>query len=130
MLKMENNYIKILYVDDEPINLRLFELTFNKMFKIITAISGKDGLKMLDNNKDIDVVISDYRMPNMNGLQFIKEAYKRYSDKSYFILSGYDQTEEIGEAIKNKMVKKYFMKPFIKNHLLSEIQNSVLPNNP
>jgi two-component system, response regulator, stage 0 sporulation protein F len=124
---MENKYIKILYVDDEPINLRLFELTFNNIFNVLTAISGMDGLTLLEQNNDIDVVISDYRMPNMNGLQFIKEAYKKHSDKSYFILSGYDQTEEIGEAIKNKMVKKYFMKPFIKNNLLTEIQNCIIP---
>jgi len=121
---MENNYIKILYVDDEPINLRLFELAFQKVFDVKTAISGKEGLEILEKNRDIDMIITDFKMPVMNGLEFIKEAYKKHKDKTYFILSGYDQTPEIAEAIKNKLIKRYFMKPFIKSQLENEIRNS------
>jgi two-component system, response regulator, stage 0 sporulation protein F len=120
---MENVLMKILYVDDEPINLKLFEMTYNKVFKVLTAMSGIEGLKILDENKDIRAVISDFRMPKMNGLQFIQEAYKKYNKISYFILSGYEQSEEIREAISNNLIKKYFMKPFIKNVIESEIRS-------
>jgi Response regulator containing CheY-like receiver domain and AraC-type DNA-binding domain len=123
---MENKPIKILYVDDEPINLRLFQLTYDKTFDVYTAISGQEGLTILEQNNDIEVVISDFRMPVMNGLQFILEAYKKSDKISYYILSGYEQTEEIGIAIKNKIIKKYFMKPFIKSMLENEIKSSVI----
>lgn len=122
---MEKNMIKILYVDDEPINLRLFELAYDKIFKVLTAISGLDGLKLLEQHNNIDVVITDFRMPKMNGLEFIKEAYKHHRDKSYYVLSGYDQTPEIVDAINNKMIKKYFMKPFIKSTLENEIRSCI-----
>jgi two-component system, response regulator, stage 0 sporulation protein F len=123
---MENNLIKLLYVDDEPINLRLFQLAFENIFFVKTAISGPEGLNILANDHSIDVVISDFRMPKMNGLQFIQEAFKLNSKICYYILSGYDQTEEIRDAIQNKLIRKYFMKPFIKSSLENEIRSCVI----
>jgi len=51
--------IKVLYVDDEPINLMLFKANFKKKFDIITAESGNEGLQLLKSNPDTKVVISD-----------------------------------------------------------------------
>ena len=51
----------ILYVDDEPINLRLFALNLKRDFKVLTAESAALGLEILNNNDDISVVISDMR---------------------------------------------------------------------
>jgi two-component system, response regulator, stage 0 sporulation protein F len=65
----------------------------------------------------------------MNGLEFIQEAWKKYSNKTYYVLSGYEQTPAIAEAIDNKMIKKYFMKPFNKTVLENEIRSCVLPGN-
>ncbi|HCX99748.1 MAG TPA: two-component system response regulator, partial [Bacteroidales bacterium] len=62
--------ISVLYVDDEPINLRLFELNFKNAFNVTTALSGFDGLEILKNNPDIPVVVSDMRMPKMDGIEF------------------------------------------------------------
>jgi two-component system, response regulator, stage 0 sporulation protein F len=126
---MSSNLIKLLYVDDEPINLRLFELTFQNMFDVKTAISGMAGLEKLDQEKDIHIVITDFRMPVMNGLEFIQEAYKKYSNKTYYVLSGYEQTPAIAEAINNKIIKRYFMKPFNKTILEEEIRSCILPGN-
>lgn len=126
---MSDNLIKLLYIDDEPINLRLFELTFQNIFNVKTAISGMAGLEILDHEKDIHIVITDFRMPVMNGLEFIQEAWEKYSNKAYYVLSGYEQTPAIAEAIDNKMIKKYFMKPFNKTVLENEIRSCVLPGN-
>jgi two-component system, response regulator, stage 0 sporulation protein F len=126
---MSENLIKLLYVDDEPINLRLFELTFEKIFNIKTAISGMAGLEILDREIDIHIVITDFRMPVMNGLEFIQEAWKKHSNITYYVLSGYEQTPAITDAINNKMIKKYFMKPFNKAVLEDEIRSCVIPGN-
>lgn len=104
--------VSLLYVDDEPINLKIFELSFKNRFKIFTALSGQEGLEILKNQPDITVVVSDMRMPGMNGLEFIKLARKDFSNILFFILTGYDITDEISDALHDKVIYKYFRKPF------------------
>ncbi len=104
--------VTILYVDDEPINLTLFELNFRKKYKIVTAESGMEGLEKLSKDDEIIVVISDMKMPGMNGIEFIKIAKEKYSRIAYFILTGFDLNDEIIDALEAKLIYKYFRKPF------------------
>jgi len=66
-----NEHHTILYVDDEPINLELFEMNFQKRFNVLKALSGAEGLKILESKADISFVVSDMKMPGMSGLEFI-----------------------------------------------------------
>ena len=108
---------KILYADDEFINLQLFKINFSNKYEVFTAENGKIGLEVLDNNPDITVVISDMRMPLMNGLEFIKKAKGKYPDIKFYILTGFQITEEIQEALDSKLILKYFSKPFDFNEI-------------
>jgi len=108
---MENK-ITILYVDDEPMNLKLFEINFSKKFNVLTGLSGDEGLNILSKHYSVNVVISDMKMPGMNGIEFIKKAKIEYSDIKYYILTGFDITEEIANALENNLIQKYFQKPF------------------
>ena len=112
---------KILYIDDEIINLQLFEYNFSGSYEVITGNSGALGLKLLEKHPDIKVVISDMKMPIMNGLEFINRAKLKFKEKIYFILTGYDITEEIEMAITSRLIMKYFRKPFN----ISEIQKAI-----
>ena len=112
---------KILYVDDEELNLHLFATVFKKKFNVITAESGFEGLKKLEENNDICVVISDMKMPEMNGIEFINNAKKKYANLVYFILTGFEITEEIADALNEKLINKYFKKPFNSK----EIENTI-----
>ncbi len=103
---------KILYVDDEPINLRLFEINFSKNYDVFVASNGFQGLELLDKELDVLVIISDMKMPEMNGIEFIKNAKQRYPDRKYYILTGYEITTEIQEALNTGLILKYFCKPF------------------
>ena len=103
----------ILYVDDEPTNLMLFEQLFKTKYQVLTAESGYKGLKLLTQRPDIHVIISDMKMPGMNGLEFIQESKKLYPSILYFILTGYEITEEIQESLENGLISKYFQKPFL-----------------
>jgi two-component system, response regulator, stage 0 sporulation protein F len=103
---------KILYVDDESINLMLFEANFENKYKVLTAENGMSGLEILSEKKDVKVVISDMRMPSMNGIEFIKKAMKIAPQADYYILTGFEITGEIQEAIDEGIVRKYFKKPF------------------
>jgi hypothetical protein len=60
----------ILYIDDEPINLELFKMMFKDEYEIYTVINVKQGLDILKKNPHINIVISDWNMPEMNGLDF------------------------------------------------------------
>ncbi|MBP8791391.1 MAG: response regulator [Breznakibacter sp.] len=107
-----NNRIKILYVDDEPINLQLFVLNFRKKHQVFTAEDGFKALEVLNREPGIIIVISDMKMPGMNGLEFIKMAKERFPEKKFHILTGYEITPEIQEALRTGLILKYFNKPF------------------
>ena len=107
-----NKNVTLLYVDDETINLTLFELNFKKKYKVLTAESGDEGLEKLSADDDIIVVISDMKMPGMNGVEFIKKARENYKNIAYFILTGFDINEEIADALNDNLIHKYFRKPF------------------
>jgi len=102
----------ILYVDDEFINLQLFEINFRKKYQVTTALDGIKGLEILEANPEILIVVSDMRMPKMNGIEFIKLAKEKFPHKHFFILTGFEITEEIQSALQSGLILKYFKKPF------------------
>jgi len=120
-----NKKITILYIDDEPINLELFEIIFEDKFQILTAESGYDGLTILRSNHEISVVISDMKMPGMNGIEFIKIARKEFPDILFFILTGFEITNEIAEALNDKTIDRYFRKPFDMDEIEEAIDKAV-----
>jgi two-component system response regulator (stage 0 sporulation protein F) len=111
----------ILYVDDEAINLKMFNIIFKDKFNMITAESGDEALEKLKHHPETSVVISDMRMSGMNGLEFIKIAKRDFPDIAFFILTGFDITDEITKAVKEGLVFKYFGKPFN----IKEIETSI-----
>jgi two-component system, response regulator, stage 0 sporulation protein F len=119
---MMNEKKILLYVDDEPINLKLFALNFKNKFNVLTAESGAEGYELLKNNPETSVVISDMKMPGMNGIEFIRLAKKDFPEISYFILTGFDITEEIADALNERLIHKYFRKPFN----MKDIESSIL----
>lgn len=112
---------KVLYVDDEEINLQLFSVILKDRFEILTAANGPKGLEVLKEHQDIDVVISDMSMPMMTGIEFIEAAQEVNDQIAYYILTGYEITKEIKEALSNNLIKKYFQKPFDLNELGDQI---------
>ncbi len=118
--------ITVLYVDDEEPNLFLFKANFEDKYKVLTAKSAKEALEKLDRHHDrIIVVISDMRMPEMNGVQFVELAKDRYERIYYYILTGYEYNDEIDQALKKKIIQKYFTKPFDSDEIDNAIQSAV-----
>jgi two-component system, response regulator, stage 0 sporulation protein F len=115
----------ILYVDDEIINLELFEANLEKKYNVLLAKSGANGLEILESRNDVQVVISDMKMPNMSGIEFISIAKEKYPSIKYYILTGYDITREIREALNEGLIIKYFRKPFNMNDIDSEIEKVI-----
>ncbi len=118
-----DNKIKVLYVDDEQINTLLFKMNFSKKYDVFIASNGNEGLSLLDNAPDIKVVISDMKMPGLNGIEFIKKARERYTQTKYYILTGFEVLPEIQEAIDNGLIIECFQKPFDVDRIESAIEN-------
>jgi two-component system, response regulator, stage 0 sporulation protein F len=115
---------KVLYIDDELINLQLFEINFGRKYQVFVAIDGSAGLEILNNNPDTSIIISDMKMPEMNGIEFIKIAKAKYPDKKYYVLTGYQITDEIRNAIETGLILKYFSKPFNIKEISNEMDKS------
>lgn len=120
-----NAKTKILYVDDEMLNLRLFQINFKTKYEVLTAYNGNEGLAILEDNPDISVVVSDMKMPNMNGVEFIKKAKEKHPGMKFYILTGFEITNEIQEALSTKLILKYFQKPFNLNEIDSTIADAL-----
>jgi response regulator RpfG family c-di-GMP phosphodiesterase len=118
--------VTVLYVDDEENNLFLFKASFSGEYNVLTALSGNEGLEKLEKfHKDIIVVISDMRMPNMNGIEFVQKARERYSNIAYFILTGFDYNEQIQNALNNNLIQSFFTKPFDVAEIKKSIDDAV-----
>ena len=113
---------KVLYVDDEQINTMLFKINFSEKYEVYTASSGLEGLSYLNKEPDILVIISDMKMPGLNGIEFIKKAKEKFPSKKYFILTGFEITPEIQSSLENGLILKYFRKPFNIKEIEAEIE--------
>ena len=116
-----NSKKKILYVDDEVTNLKVFQMSFQKQFNITTAESGNEGLQKLKEDPDISVVISDMKMPEMNGIEFIRLAKNEFPENFYFVLTAFDVNQEITDALKQGLIYNHFQKPFNRRELVELI---------
>lgn len=108
-------------MDDEEINLDLLRVTFLNEFEIITATSAAEGLKLLEAHPEIHVIISDLKMPDMNGLDFIKEIKKKYRQKVCMLLTAYMESEVMLEGFNKELIFRYLMKPFNRDKLKETI---------
>lgn len=117
--------IKILCVDDEQNILNVFKRVFlDNNYMILCATSGQDGLKMLE-QEDVQIVISDYRMPVMNGIEFLKEVCKRWPQTVRIMLSGYADTAAVVSAINEGQIYKFIPKPWNDDELKVTISNAI-----
>ena len=121
-----NNKITVLYVDDEPINLELFQMSFRNSYNVLVAESGPSGLDVLKKSEKIRVVVSDMKMPEMNGIEFIKKAKDIYDQICFLILTGFEINDEIRDSLNCGLIQGYFQKPLNKNEITSAINKAVL----
>jgi two-component system, NtrC family, sensor kinase len=121
-----NEQVRILCVDDEVSILKAIKRLFMDCdYEIITASSGDEGLDILSKIHPIEVVISDYRMPGMNGVDFLQEVRKRWPDTIRIVLSGYADTASIVSAINEGQIYKFIPKPWNDDELKFAIKNAL-----
>jgi YesN/AraC family two-component response regulator len=117
---------KVLYVDDEMSNLRIFYDSFRRDFEVFIANSGQEALEFLSKQM-VDVVITDQRMPGMTGVELLKSITEKFHDipPNRVILSGYAEDFEIKKAYEQFGLSKFISKPWDFKELKNIIETSL-----
>ena len=117
---------KIVIVDDEKIVTSAFKALFKvEGFSNVSLFnSPAEALDYLQ-NEEPDLIISDFLMPEMNGLQFLTEAKKLYPETSMILLTGYADKENAIKAINEIGLYKYIEKPWDNDDLIVNIKNGI-----
>ena len=104
--------LKLLVVDDEPDNLDLLYRTFRRDFKVYKADSAFTAMDVLEAEGEMALIISDQRMPEMNGTEFLGKTFEIFPNTVRILLTGYTDVEDLVEAINSGKVFKYITKPW------------------
>lgn len=114
----------ILVVDDEQIVLRSCERILSpEGYVVDTAPSAKDALSLLDKNL-YDLIITDIKMPEMDGIEFMRQVRAKNPDINIVVITGYPSQESIKEALSLRIID-YLPKPFSPTHLIEVTTNAV-----
>jgi two-component system, response regulator, stage 0 sporulation protein F len=116
---------KVIYIDDEFINLELFNLNFRNLYEVFLCSRPEEapGIISLEN---IRLVITDYKMPGMNGMELVDLIKSRDPDTVCMILSGYPESDVVTDKSKIAM---YILKPYRREEMIRYIEScfSLLP---
>jgi response regulator RpfG family c-di-GMP phosphodiesterase len=115
----------ILCVDDEVnILASLRRLLKRRGYEVLTAESGQAGLEML-HSTPVHLVISDMRMPEMDGAEFLQQVRQRWPDTVRLLLTGFADIPSIVSAINNGEIYRYITKPWDETELLLTVRRAL-----
>ncbi len=121
---MDSSKFSVLYVDDEEHNLTSFRATFRHYYQVFTAKSAMEAIQLLRQNW-IPIIITDQRMPEMTGVQFLEKILPEFPDSIRMILTGFSDIEAIVQAINTGRIFRYITKPWDENELHMTIDNAI-----
>jgi response regulator RpfG family c-di-GMP phosphodiesterase len=122
---VNDNPATLLFVDDEANVLKsLRRLFHNESYTTYFAASGAEGLELLRQNS-IDLIISDMRMPEMNGAEFLAEAFTHWPDTIRILLTGYADMQSTIDAVNKGRIYNYCNKPWNDDELKLLVRNAV-----
>lgn len=114
----------LLLVDDEEnISAALTRLLRRDGYKILRANSGREGLALLETH-EVGVIVSDQRMPEMSGVEFLSHVRDLYPDTVRIVLSGYTELNSITDAINRGAIYKFLTKPWDDDLLRNNVQEA------
>jgi FixJ family two-component response regulator len=116
---------RILVVDDEEAILETMTFTFQNDYEVLTSSDARRALELLDEKAPVAVVLSDQRMPNMSGVEFLREVTRRHPETVRIILTGFADMDAIIDAINDGHVYAYITKPWEPDHLKQVMKQAV-----
>ncbi len=121
--QMSDKKIDILYVDDEENNLISFKATFRMKYNILIAVSADAAMKLLE-TKPVEIIITDQRMPNMTGIEFLEKVIELYPDPVRILLTGYADMNAVIDAVNKGKIYHYLSKPWSEQELEETIKKA------
>jgi YesN/AraC family two-component response regulator len=118
---VENSPVILIVDDEEYVLSSLKRLLRRDGYRILTALNGEEGFKLLSEN-DVQLVISDQRMPDMSGTEFLAKVKDEFPNAIRTIISGYTDINSITESVNKGHIYKFFYKPWDDNNLRLEIK--------
>lgn len=115
------NKYTILVVDDEQDNLQLFVRTLRRNYNVLKANSGLEGLEVLKNEK-VDMILSDHKMPVMDGSEFLKNSIEIIPDAIRILVTAFADSEILVGAINDGKIHRYVRKPWTPPELLNIVE--------
>jgi diguanylate cyclase (GGDEF)-like protein/PAS domain S-box-containing protein len=120
----ENRLKKLLILDDDQDTLELLTALLKPDgYQILTASSPSSALKMLA-EQDVAVIMTDQRMLEMSGIEFLQLVKKMYSESVRIVLSGHADFDSISEAVNRGAIYKFMLKPWDADALRTTIREA------
>ena len=116
---------KILLIDDEECILNSLYRCLRKDYNVVMAESGEKALEIIQENMDIALILSDVKMPGMDGITFLAKAHEITPMSVKMVLSGYAELDLVMDAINGGHVWRYMTKPWSQDDLLLAINNAL-----
>jgi serine phosphatase RsbU (regulator of sigma subunit) len=115
----------VLVVDDEIANLQKLRRTFINRYEVLAASSGREALELVHRRDDIAVIVADQRMPDMTGIEFLRQTLQILPDAVRIILTGFTDVDVLMEAINHCKVFRYIVKPWDPPDLLMTVERGL-----
>jgi Nif-specific regulatory protein len=115
---------RILFVDDESSNLTLYEINFGNDYGVVTCTSPNEALTRVKPDA-FDVIVSDHRMPEMTGVEFLRRCYELSPNTTRIIISAYSESDILLAAINAGHVHDYVLKPVMSGELKEILDRAV-----
>ncbi len=116
---------KVLFVDDEPNVLQSIRRSLRKSFDVDTAEGGEEALSKMEANGGYAVIVSDMRMPGMNGVEFLSEAKKRAPDTVRMMLTGNADQQTAVDAVNHGDIFRFLNKPCSHDELILALRSGL-----
>jgi CheY-like chemotaxis protein len=116
---------RLLFVDDEPAVLEAVAINLRRTFDVVIATSGAEGLEHLQAESDFAVVVSDMRMPKMDGATFLAHARENAPDAVRMLLTGQSDLDATIKAVNHGQIFRFLSKPCPRDTLRNAIDSAV-----
>ncbi len=114
----------VLFVDDEPRILNTMRILFRRSYNVLTATSGAEALELMRQHA-VDVVVSDQRMPEMTGIELLRQARELRPNAMRVLLTGYSELNAIIGSINEGEIFRFVSKPWSNEDLQETVAKAV-----
>ena len=115
---------RILTVDDEPDNLALLYRTLRSDYDVTRSLSPLEALQIME-NEDFQIIISDHKMPDMDGVEFLKLSQQKLPNAVRLLVTAYSDAKILIDAINYAGIYRYVKKPYEPAELLHVVQSAI-----